>query len=875
MAKIDAKTIGKFIGTPGLKAAEWMAENAYIAPGSHRLLTAGGLTAGLWGGRKFMDVITARNSTTGDSVARSDTPEILRPLHGVMEYNPYSDRPADRWKFVIDKTMPMAFGALAAYAGGKYYFHGKFPGGAPIFNAGEAVRNAHVQGKFSTEMTEGLLRMRQSDATRKWAATTFVEGSATGMHLTGAFSPFNNGMIAVSFQQGAGRNIWLPFAKPLSRVLGNYGASSRYLFGAMRDTAKWMETNITKLPHSDDWAHPEALLRRARDGLQKLPRQTPQAEQKLADAYRSLIDDAYVHVAQFKAANPTASEAQISEQAYRFISGQHNPNRGLLGSAHDHLLHDLGFDISNIRLGRDPFAFFSRLFGSRTHELELMKGHAEYLNKEFGYRLDPVAWANDQLHMEPWKVAAAYGGGVAAVGTGLAAASKIAHRLDAQTSHTLKPHIHGDQPASESSGLTAPSKAAATADKGHGNLVDWVNGKPLDAAQWLARVFVSPPSMHRFMNAAYLSAVLYGGMKVSNVLTGRDLTKVLSGKFIKRASGELVAESAILREQVWAPFRPLHGLLAYTPGSANIGDRWRQAAHYIMPVSVGMFGTYAGSKAYFKDRTAALSKPETLEDYADRISLEQSKVYAGATALTSIFNTGAGIHLLPIANYSSNLHNRYLMGSGQQVAMPGLGKWWSGNAGMTPWGMKRTLDYMQNYLTYNDAPRPREMPSLVHSLLGKLYPQLSETELLDKKQMMLDHIYSVRDRYLSEGAVTPSKQEVLGKAMKQMLSGAGFEVVLNDIGLSPAEANLANNGASGKIANFFGQKGNVENLRREYREKYARRAANQNVQKPDDFLRGLLDAPKSARPSANDNTREQSFAERARGTPVEAPVAQR
>lgn len=875
MANIDAKTIGKFIGSPGLKTAEWMAENAYIAPGLHRLLTAGGLTLGLWGGRKFMDVVTARNSTTGDTTIRSDTPEILRPLHGVMEYNPYSDHPADRWEFVIDKTAPMLFGAIAAYAGGKYFFHGKFPNGDPIFSAGNAVRVAQSAGKWSTESTEALLRMRQSDATRKWAAATFVEGSATGMHLTGAFSPFNNGMIAASFQQGAGRNIWLPFAKPLSRALGNYGASSRYLFGAMRDTAKWMESNITQLPHSADWAHPEALLRRARDGLQKFPRQTLQAEQKLADAYRSLIDDAYAHVAEFKAQNPAASDAEISEQAYRFISGQHNPRRGLLGSSHDHLLHDLGFDISNIRLGRDPWAFFSRLFGSRAHEFELMKGHADYLNKEFGYRLDPVAWAHDQLHMEPWKVAAAYGGGAAAIGAALVTASKVAHRLDAQTNHTLKPHEHGDASGVKGAVTRGTTTAAPAAKKEHGNLMDWVNGKPLDAAQWLARAFVTPPSMHRFMSAAYLSAVLYGGMKMSNLLTGRDLTKLMSGKFMKRASGELVAESAILREQVWAPFRPLHGLLAYTPGSATIGERWRQAAHYIMPVGVGMFGTYAGSNAYFKDRSNALKTPETLEDYADRISLEQSKAYAGATALTSIFNTGAGIHLLPIANYSSNLHNRYLMGSGQQVAMPGLGKWWSGNAGMTPWGVKRTLEYMQNYLTYNDAPRPREMPSLVHSLIGKLYPELSEPELLDKKQMMLDHIYQVRDSYLSEGAVTPSKQAALGKAMKQMLSGAGFEAVLSDIGLSPAEANLANNGASGKIANFLGQKSNVEKLSSEYREKYARRAANNANAKPADFLRGLLDAPKSPRPSANDNERAKSFAERTRGTPVEAPLATR
>ena len=859
MAGIDPKKIGKFIGTPGLKAAEWMAENAYIAPGFHRLLTAGGLTLGLWGGRKFMDVVTARSAATGDEITRNHTPEILRPLHGVMRYNPYSDQASERWKFVIDRIVPTAFGALAAYAGGKYYFNGSLLNKQAIFSAGKAIRTAYTEGKWSTEMTEGLLRMRQSDATRKWAATAFVEGSATGMHLTGAFSPFNNGMIAVSFQQGAGRNIWFPFAKPLNRLLGNYGASSRYLHAPPPPPPQWMEANIANFTHTDEWAHPAALLRRAQDGLQKLPRQTAEAEQKLASAYRSLINDASAHVAHFKASNPSATQVEISEQAYRFISGQHNPIRGLLASAHDPLLNDTAFDISNVRLGRDPWAFFSRLFGSRKHELELMKGHAEYLNKEFGYRLDPVAWANDQLHMEPWKVAASYGGGLATIATGLAAASITGHKLHSESNQTHKPHLEATPEENVPSATTVATKS--TNVKSGGNIVDWVNGKPLDVAQWMARVLVAPPSMHRFMNAAYLSAVLYGGMKFSNVLTGRSLGKLTSGKFIKAATGELIAESSILREQVWAPFRPLHGLLSYTPGSAALQDRWRQAAHYIMPVSVGMFGTYAGSHMYFKDRAHALSKPETLEDYTDRISLEQSKVYAGATALTSIFNTGAGIHLLPVFNYSSNLHNRYLMGSGQQVAMPGLGKWWSGNAGTTPWGVKKTLVQMSNYLTYNDTARPNEMPSLVHSLIGKLYPQMNEAQLLDKKQIMLDRIYDVRDTYLVEGKVAPSKKAALADAMKTMLSGEGFENLLREAGLDPLAANLANNGVSGKIANFFGQKNNVEKLSTEYREKYARRAANENMPKPDDFLRGLLNKPKTERAAINDN-KPSSFAER-------------
>ena len=866
MTGIDAAKVKNILGSRALKSAEWMAENAYIAPGFHRLLTAGGLTLGLWGGRKFMDVATARNTTTGESITREQTPELVRPLHGIMRYNPYSDAAGERWKFVIDRVAPVAFGALAAYAGGKLYFYGNTISGKPLYAAGGAIRHAFDHGAHSSEVTEGMLRLRQSDATRKWAATTFGEGSATGMHLSGAFSPFNNGMVAVSFQQGAGRNIWLPFSKTLTRALGNYGGSSRYLFSAMRDTAKWMETNITQFAHADEWAHPEILLRRARDGLQKFPRQTAEAEQTLAHGYRQLIDDAYAHAAAFKRANPQASDGELSEQVYHFISGSHNPSRGLLGSAHDHLLHDLGFDLSNVRLARDPFSFFSRLFGSRHTERELMKGHAEYLNKEFGYALDPATWANDQLHMEPWKVAAAYGGSASIIAAGLAGASALGTKLYSESSKTHKSHLDANS--------DDPSTPNAAHPKAHkdGNIVDWVNGKPLDVAHWVARALITPPSMHRFMNAAYLSAMLNGGMKFGNVLTGRNLGALNSGKFIKTATGELVSESVMLREHVWAPFKPLHGVLSYTPGSAAIKDRWRQAAHYIMPVAVGMFGTYTGSHLYFKDRAEKLSKPETLEEYADRISLEQSKVYAGATAITSIFNTGSGIHLLPIFNYSSNLHNRFLMGSGMQVAMPGIGKWWSGNAGTTPWGVKRTLEHMTNYLTYNESARPHEMPSLVHSLIGKLYPKLSYAELLDKKQIILDRLYDLRDHYLVEGKVPVSNQEALGKVMKEVLSGNGFEALLQEATLDPAKADLANNGASGKIANIFGERGNVERLKAEYRHKYARRNTEISNEKPADFLRGLLDAPKVERVTANDNSNIQSFAERTKSSSQTKPV---
>ncbi len=853
-------TPSNFLASRSLKSAEWMAENAYIAPGFHRLLTAGGLTLGLWGGRRLMDIITARDAITGQEIPQYQAPEIVRPIHGIMRYNPYSDAATDRWKFVVDRMAPVTLGAVAAYWGSKSFFHGKIPGKEAFFPSGEKALEALKAGKVSTEATDTAINLAQSEAIRKLAAGTLIEGSGGGAHLFGAFMPLNNSLIALNFQIGADKKIAIPFMSGLNKWLGNHGSSSRGFFAAARHTAKWMESNIAQFDSPQHWASMEQLLPKARDCLQKFPDRTAADEEKMARALRELIDDAYRQRSSFLHANPKADMNALRSHIFDFVSGKTHPgNIGLFGTALDKFVHKQGFKLSESRIASGRFPFFSRMIGSLPNEEKFVRSYGEYIKKEFEPGLNVDQWVKDQLHRDPWKVAAAYGTGAAFIGATLAGAAVAASHTDRQ-SDNHHAHIVEKKPAQAMVHTAeyhkyAPSPPDPNAPAHSGNLVDWVNGKPLDVAHWLSRVVITPPSMHRFMNAAYLSAFLYGGMRFSNILTGRKLAKLTAGT---------LAESEVALKDVWAPLRPLHGLLAYTPGSAVIADRWRQAAHFIMPVAVGMFGTYAGSAMYFRDRAKALGTPETLEDYADRISMEQSKFYAGATAVTSIFNTGSGIHLLPVFNYSANLHNRYLLGSGQQVALPGLGKWWSGNAGTTPWGVKRTLQFMENYLTYNPAARPRELPALVHSLIGKLYPNLNETELLDKKQQFIDRILDVRDSYLAEGVIPISKRAALSTAMKKMLAGQGFEVMLRDVGLDPANANLAANGASGTIANFFGRGKAVKQLSEEYRHKFTERLAKDPLE-PKGYLKALLDATPAP---ANDNPKEPaSFAARVTAEP--------
>lgn len=839
-----------------IRAAEWMAENAYIPPGTHRLLTAGGLALGLWGGREIMDVITARNNKTGMAIPREQVGEMLRPFHGVMAYNPYADDAPDRWKSVVDKLSPMVLGGLGAYFGSKAYIH--YPTSF-AHSASQTVLKKAAAGKFTLSNADALSNIRQGDTIRKVASPLFAIGSTAGTHVFGGLFPFTNSMSAQTFMSSIGRKLWLPGATTINRTFGNRSASGKHVYSAMNDAAKWMEANITKFDrsHMNQWATDERLGQYARDALQVFRKSTPADERAVIGSMRKVIDNAYAH--------------RGTDQLYEAITNANGVGgtHGLFDVGFENMLKDSGKRLDTAMLGDNgPFTFFSRLIGSTAKEKEVWKNYAEHLNKQHGFALNPEKFAADKVTLSPVHAGIAYGGMAAGVAGALSLGGVAATRM---SKRRADPVADAAEPSMDEKAPTLGAHHQSEHAKAHGgNIVDWINGKPLDVMQWVSRAAINPPSMHRFMNAAYLSAALFGGMKFMNVLTGRNLQKIRAGDLSKSIVGA---------EHIWAPLRPilkpLHGSLSYTPGSAAITDRVRQAAHFIVPVGIGAFGTYTGSHMFFKDRIKKLEAPQTLEDYTDRIALEQSKPFAALTAVTSIFNTGSGIHLMPVFNYSSNLHNRYLLASGQQVSMPGLGKWWSGNAGLTPWGVKRSLHYMANYLAYNDDARPKELPNLVYSVLGKLYPHLPEDELLQKKREFMHAVNEVRDQYLVEGHVPQSKQAELAKTMTQLITGNGFEQVLMQIGLDPAQANLASNGMSGKIANVLGQKGDVSKLTSEYRQHFAERSASYKAMTPNDIVAGkAASAPvKDAVATANDNGPQAN--DNRKGAAVSAKVTER
>lgn len=835
-----------------LPVAEWMAENAYIPPGLHRLLAASGLAVGLWGGRSFMDIVVARDHVTGETIQRDHVPQLFRPTHGIMTYNPYADAAADRWKSVVDKFVPAVTGGIMAYYGGKMFFHGKAPdflGGKALHPLSELVKNKYAAGEISSQIAEHMTAIHRGTAYRAVAAGTYEFGATLGTDKLGGFIPGTHNTWATNFAGNAGilprfpvpsipgvRQVFNFINQTLS---GNYSHGSISGIRVSNHLMKFVEAGLSERLHDVHvWADEATLTRYAHDLMQNFPERSAEDVQRVAKQLRHFIDETAATVKTWQAEGHSVSSKQ--KELFELLGGN-KKQAGLQLGGLDKLMDNAGVNISPQRYGRGwqnvlPRALPGK-WSSLEKETEVLRARKAYIDQEIasGNFKHATSYEVESPKLSPKNMALFWGGTAGSFAATLGIGSIAAHRINKRAARVNEVDGHTTIETSQ----YAPPDAAS-----QNSILGWINGTPLDVAQWASRMVIVTPSMHRLMSAAYLSAALYGGMKLADAMTGRKLPLLRSGP---------LANSVLERKDAWLPFRPLHGIMKYTPGSTLAADRWKMAAHYLIPVTFGAAGTYTGSALYLKDRFKKLETPETLEDFADKIAMEQSKPFAWLTAITSIFNTGSGIHLLPVFNYSSNLQSRYVLGAGLQVCTPGLGKWWSGNEGLSPWGIKKTLAYVGNMLGKNPAYRPRELPALVHSVLAKLYPDMPETELLLKKREFLHAIYEVRDAYFVEGVVPPSKRAELATRMEQLVTGHGFETLLSTAGFDMTRINLASNGASGAIANALGKRGKVKELEQEFQLKFAERIAKEPVRSPRDYLRQLAEHSGEAGMSANDN----------------------
>lgn len=790
--------MGKFVHTRILPVAEWMAENAYIAPGKHRLYTAAGLMAGLLTGRQIMNVLTGRNQDNEPIDVNRLAPP-LRQFHGTLAYNKFDDTPEAKWHRVADALVPVLFGATGAMFGSS-----RFAQHAPATI--RLTQELDKGGKtFQLQHADMLANKTQAKLLNFASGIGLNMGSTSGVHLLP--SMLASSTSAFRFQLDHGKNIILP---GLRTITGNRGHSSRNMFTTMDDFVSWAQNNAAHYG-GQEWykGNTQPILKYAKDMLQVFREATPQQRELVESRLEQLCRTLDRIAVQERNRTSKQGEALVEHlsaspkfkgELEKFISSgleQSFIDAGLINP------QQLDHSMKNIALGD---------YGVISKAIRMVSGHqdkARYedtLKQAIKARRTPgEATTPDKISQLMPKdsppyltIAAATAGtlgiayanhrGVNAKDTQAALPAAFAERhpeVSHLPRHEQARRFHAMQQATPKSGV-----------------VDWINGKPLDTLSWASNLLVIPPGLHRFMNAAFLSGFLYGGAQVSNALAARGLR----GKAMKR-------------EEIWPMLRPLYGKMHYVWKSANPADRWKQCAHQLMPVGIGTVGTYTGSKLYFSDAEKRAKQAEFLEEYTDRIALEESEIFALASAATSIFNTGAGLHMLPFFGYPSHLQNRFLMAKGQQIATPGIGGWWSGNPSRYPWHVRRLLDRIIDYAVENTSEFPVELEEMSRALIAKLYPDLADSALQQKTGALVDKIYALRDPYWQPGGIPEAARPGVRLELEGLLRRAGLELTLQAIGLDPLKADIDNNGMSGKVTKALGAGGRVQQSIEEYRRK--------------------------------------------------------
>ncbi len=805
------------ISRRALPAFEWLAENAYIAPGKHRFLTAFGLMTGLAGGHAMMNVLTGQD-WEGKAVTKQSLIPPLQPFHGLLAYNMHDDSVNAKWHKVADAFVPFICGAFGAMAGASAFSRGLKLidevqiGASPVH---KALQKDLESGKFFLQHADMLSNREHSRLFNQLSGFGLNWGSTTGMQL--APNLFSASTNAFRFQLDQGKNIISPILRTLS---GNRGHSSRNFFTALPDFIKWTE-NAAAHYKGAKWVDTasEALIEEssqitqyAKDMLQLFRQVTPAqqklVEERIAEVCRQLDQVARETAKQQGVYGDELVKALDREgSTFRQVADQF-ATKGLEETFIDAGLIDpmnKAKTMDNLAMGDHgiisgllkPFGIRSRV--ARHNELWWEALQKRQRGEALG----------DMSHLMPddrpsLKVAGAAVAGVVGAGAIFGGVGKT---------HTSKPPLQGAL-SPEALAQLPRHRAARLVHAEHDRMEDhsglsgFINHRPLDALHFLSTVTVVPPGMHRFMNAAFLSVGLLAGARFSCALAGRGLR------------GE---HMAIDNPKIWPIFKPLYGKMAFKPASLETPDRWKRAIHQLIPVSFGAVGTYTGSRTYFGERIQQAEHAEYLEDYTDKVSIDESESYARATALTSVLNTGSGLHLVPFLGYPSHLQNRFLMAKGQQVATPLLGRWWSGNPSTYPYHVKMLLGRMISYAVENPDQFPRQFDDMAHALLAKLYPDLPPATLQEKEDALVDTLYEVRDKYWQPGGIPPDRQDECRAELETHFRRDGLERTLVAIGLNPINATIDNNGASGRFAKFMGASGRVARDVAEYREKAAAR----------------------------------------------------
>lgn len=145
-------------------------------PSAHRLLNVVGMVTGFASAQYLSNIIFGCkiNGSNCEEIPKEKVPAPLRFLHGIVEYNPFSDAPRDEWLKVLHQMIPAVAGAVGAVKGSEVFF--KFHNGREK----DFVRNL-AKTSLSPLEENSVTSFAQGKIWRNLAGATAWFSSASGL----------------------------------------------------------------------------------------------------------------------------------------------------------------------------------------------------------------------------------------------------------------------------------------------------------------------------------------------------------------------------------------------------------------------------------------------------------------------------------------------------------------------------------------------------------------------------------------------------------------------------------------------------------------------------------------------------------------------
>lgn len=270
------------ISGKALNAAEYLARGFHAIPkpdanpikempSMHRLMNVVGMVGGFASTQYLSNIMFGCkiNGSKCEEIPKEKVPKPLQFLHGIIEYNPFSDAPRDQWLKVVHQMLPAVGGALGAVKGSDIFFND--------FNKrGRDYKKWMKQPTLNPIEAHSAAQYAQGEAASVLAGATAIWSGASGL------GPLYGFCLNESFRRRNGAQV--AFSKSLRCLTGN---ASKLGFGPEKGLAETLKGMEMVMRDGDAEGFAKQLVE---NGIAPLVKLTPEREQEIVKRLRDTFD---------------------------------------------------------------------------------------------------------------------------------------------------------------------------------------------------------------------------------------------------------------------------------------------------------------------------------------------------------------------------------------------------------------------------------------------------------------------------------------------------------------------------------------------------------------------------------------------------------